>query len=244
MTSHRHWVRMRPVSPRTTMLTCSSARWLCTVLPRTVATSTQAACSAATPASSTCPLATTATIPPIGYLGPGELSGVANDGFWGNLIAHEAGHLFGLQHSLTQAPGGSVSPLIPTSEIMSYLGANGYNFFSRYPQVRGNNNTMNNDDLQAVSPPAPAAQRTPHDQWLNTASIGQNTDFHYVTGTGANDIITITNAGGGNATVSVQAFSDGAYADRAQPSLVPPAHQPPTRTRSRSTAPSPSTAAT
>ncbi len=148
----------------------------------------------------------------IGYLGPGALANVANDAFWGNLIAHEAGHLFGLQHSLTQAPAGAVSPLIPTSEIMSYLGANGYNFFSRYPQVRGNNNTMNNDDLQAVSPPAPAAQRTPHDQWLNTASIGQNTAFHYVTGTGAHDIITITNAGGGNATVSVQAFSDGGYA--------------------------------
>jgi hypothetical protein len=53
--------------------------------------------------------------------------------------------------------------------------------------------------------------RTPYDQWINTPSIGQNTAFHYITGTGANDIITIANAGGGNATISVQAFSDNTY---------------------------------
>jgi hypothetical protein len=147
----------------------------------------------------------------IGFISPTALGPGVNAGGWGNLIAHEAGHLFGFQHCLTVAPVAPVSPLIPTSEIMSYLGNNGYNFFSRYPMVRGNNNNSNNDDLMAVSPPAPAAQRTPYDQWINVASIGQNTDFHYVTGTGAHDIITIANAGGGNATISVQAFSDATY---------------------------------
>src|SRR4029077_13169842 len=117
---------------------------------------------------------------------------------------------FGFQHSLTTAPGGNVSPQIPTSEIMSYLGNNGFEFFSRYPMVRGNNNTTNNEDLMASSPPAPAGNRTPYDQWVNTPSIGQNTAFHYITGTGANDIITIARSGS-NANVSVQAFSDAAF---------------------------------
>src|SRR5262245_16215201 len=146
------------------------------------------------------------------YLGPSALSGSnINAGAFGNLISHEAGHTFGLQHSLTQAPSGSVSPLIPTSEIMSYLGGNGFNFFSRYPMVRGNNNTSNNDDLQASSPPAPAGNRTPYDQWINTGSIGQNNAFHYITGTGANDIITVTKTGANQATVAVTAYSDAAY---------------------------------
>lgn len=154
----------------------------------------------------------------LGFLVPGSLGPSVNFGFWGNLIAHEAGHLFGLQHSLTVAPtapppgGVQVSDNITQSEIMSYRSGNGYNFFSRYPMVRGNNNTNNNEDLMATSPPAPAANRTPYDQWINTASIGQNLAYHYITGTGADDIITIANAGGGNATISVQAFSDATYA--------------------------------
>ena len=150
----------------------------------------------------------------VAFVPPGL--GAVNAGGWGNLIAHEAGHLFGFQHSLTQNPtapppgGVQVSGQIPTSEIMSYLGGSGFNFFSRYPIVRGNNNTNNNEDLMATSPPAPAGNRTPYDQWINTPSIGQNTDFHYITGTGANEVITITKSGG-NANVSVQAFSDATF---------------------------------
>ena len=71
------------------------------------------------------------------------------------------------------------------SEIMSYLGYStlgGYNVFSRLPMMDGDGNT--NLNTLANSP-------TPYDKFVADSQIGAS-DMNYVTGSGANDIITIT----------------------------------------------------
>ena len=138
-----------------------------------------------------------------------------NAEFLGSQIAHEAGHLFGLRHTFGNNPaippaGSGINAGLLQSDLMSYLGYTTIdaqsNFFSRYPMVRGDGNTNNN--VLASSP-------TPYDQLRNDPNIGPSTqvgNVNYVTGTGQNDIITITKILGQNqATVSVQAFSDANY---------------------------------
>jgi hypothetical protein len=138
--------------------------------------------------------------------------------FLGAQIAHEAGHLFGLQHTFGNDPaappaGSVINAALLQSDLMSYLGYSsvGVNplgessFFSRYPMVRGDGN-LNNNDL--------ASAPTPYDQLRNDPSIGPSNflgNVNYVTGTGQNDIITIMRTGSNRATVSVQAFTDAAY---------------------------------
>ena len=121
-------------------------------------------------------------------------------------IAHEAGHNFGLRHTFgnfpTSAPG--ISNAIHESDIMSYLAGatfGGFSMFTRYPMVIGDGNSSNN--VLSASP-------TPFDQMANDANIGAAPGVTYITGTGANDIITITR-NGGIANVTVQAFNDSAY---------------------------------
>ncbi|WP_422932153.1 beta strand repeat-containing protein [Singulisphaera sp. PoT] len=60
-----------------------------------------------------------------------------------NNIAHEAGHDFGLQHSLTNSTGTVDTNLFPTAELMSYLNTNTTtsSMFTRYPMPRGDGNS-------------------------------------------------------------------------------------------------------
>lgn len=150
--------------------------------------------------------------------------------FVGNTLAHEAGHALGLQHAVTTAapappPGSTATPInnaIHTSEVMSYL-SDGDIFFSRFPMVRGDDNTnptpppappapppppppLNNNDLEALR-----GQSTPFDQLRVDPSVGENPNLHYISGTGAHDIITITRGSGDTANVTVQAFTDNTY---------------------------------
>lgn len=141
--------------------------------------------------------------------------------FNGAQIAHEAGHAFGLEHVYRQntgsPPAASITNTTATgaqydqlhqSELMSYLGyatQGGFNVFSRYPMMDGDGNTDAN-----VLASNPGGILTMYDQFITDPSIGPS-NINYVTGTGTNDIITITNAGGGLANVSVQAFADAGY---------------------------------
>lgn len=126
-------------------------------------------------------------------------------------IAHEAGHNFGLRHTFGNFPSSSpgINNAIHESDIMSYLAGgtfvggtlDGYTMFTRYPMVLGDGNISNN--VRSANP-------TPFDQLANDPQIGAAAGTTYITGTGANDIITITRSGG-IANVTVQAFNDSAY---------------------------------
>jgi len=137
-----------------------------------------------------------------------------------NNIAHEAGHCFGLQHSLTNSSGNAATDLLHQSEIMSYLNTNTTTSsiaFSRYPVIRGDGNSpggalVNYNDLEARG-----GAMTPFDQLAADPNVGANPLFTFVSGTGANDIITITKSGA-VANVTVQAFGNAAYT---QPITVP-----------------------
>lgn len=140
--------------------------------------------------------------------------------FVANTIVHETGHTFGLQHAVTNAApaGTAVNNLIHQAEVMSYLssgaGATPKFFFTRFPMVRGDTNTpstgstpFNNKDLEARR-----GQVTPFDQLRVDLFVGENPAFHFISGTAAHDIITITDDGNGlTASVTVQAFSDNAH---------------------------------
>jgi hypothetical protein len=131
--------------------------------------------------------------------------------FLGDQVAHESGHLFGLRHTFgnnpaSPPPGSNIDAGLPQSDMMSYLAYDtfgGFDFFSRYPMVRGDGNTSNNV-LSAFS------AQTPFDQMRSDPNIGPS-NVEYVTGTGQNDVITITKTGATQGTVSVQAFSDAAH---------------------------------
>jgi hypothetical protein len=139
-----------------------------------------------------------------------------------NTIVHEAGHALGLQHAVTTAapPSSAVDNTIETSEVMSYLSTKSESdiFFSRYPMVRGDSNTDPNNSTNPPTPPplnnndleARDGQKTPFDQLRADPNVGENPNLHYISGTGANDIINITGTGN-TATVSVKAFDDAAY---------------------------------
>ncbi|HSB86970.1 MAG TPA: LEPR-XLL domain-containing protein, partial [Ilumatobacteraceae bacterium] len=126
--------------------------------------------------------------------------------FLGDQVVHESGHLFGLVHSFGNNPPSSpnVDEGLHQSDIMSYLGYTnfgGFNFITRYPMVEGNGNT-DNDNLSAVG-----GALTPYDQLANDPNVGRSA-FEYVTGTGQNDLITITKSGATTANVSVQACTN------------------------------------
>lgn len=137
------------------------------------------------------------------------VSGLFDDSdFLGPQVAHESGHAFGLRHTFGNDPDShpNVDEGLHQSDLMSYLGYDtfgGFNFFTRYPMVRGDGNT-DNDTLSAAG-----GALTPFDQMRIDPNIGPS-GIEYVTGTGQNDIITIAKSGA-LATVSVQAFSDANY---------------------------------
>jgi len=138
-------------------------------------------------------------------------------------IVHEAGHALGLRHSVTTAaPATSaINNAIHTSEVMSYLSGNTSYFFSRFPMVHGDDNTnpapppipgmppgippLNNNDLAA------RGMLTPFDQLRIDANVGENPNLHYISGTGAHDLITVSRGFGNTAVVSVRAFTDNTY---------------------------------
>ncbi|MEA2709543.1 MAG: hypothetical protein QOF78_2144, partial [Phycisphaerales bacterium] len=138
--------------------------------------------------------------------------------FNGAQIAHEAGHAFGLEHTYRQNTGSGPAATITNttatgaqydqlhqSELMSYLGYStqgGFNVFSRYPTMDGDGNTDAND--LANSP-------TDYDHFISDPNIGPSS-INYITGTGTNDIITVTKTGANSASVAIQAFADAAYA--------------------------------
>jgi|GEM_PF-2848866 len=137
----------------------------------------------------------------------------AGDGalFHGDQIAHESGHLFGFAHVYRQDTGnpppaslGTYGPQLDqleSSDLMSYLAYNGFDVFSRVPVMKGDGNTNSNT---LVNTP------TPYDHLVADANVGAS-NMEYVTGTGANDIITITKTGATTANVTVQPFSDTTY---------------------------------
>lgn len=159
----------------------------------------------------------------------------SNLNFVANTIVHEAGHCMGLQHAVTNAApaGTAVNNLIHTSEVMSYLsgggGATPEFFFTRFPMVRGDDNTpssgstpFNNNDLEARDNPntndndpntTEDVETTPFDQLRVDPNVGENPALHFISGTAAHDIITISenNLANSGLTVTVRAFSDAAH---------------------------------
>jgi hypothetical protein len=127
-------------------------------------------------------------------------------------IAHENGHNFGLRH--VHFTGGFNIPgqnwrLLSNAETMSYNRASAgssdaLTFLSRFPTVLGDGNT----DPNTLSTPQ---GQGPYVQLQLDPNVGANPAFHYVTGTGANDIITITKTGANAATVKVQPFNNNTY---------------------------------
>lgn len=147
--------------------------------------------------------------------------GLYSEEFLATQVAHEASHTFGLRHSFgdvqsVPSPGSMIDTGLLRSDIQSYLGYTtfgGLNFFTRYPLPRGGrdaNGTANSDNdlAAAIVPPAPTNRPTQFDQLANTASIGPNADYEFVSGTGQNDVIAIRKADADSALVLVQAFDD------------------------------------
>ncbi len=132
-------------------------------------------------------------------------------------IAHEAGHLFGLDHVyrtnsddgfLINIPGTAIdAEILYGSELMSYSQIKfdkTFAKFMRYPTTLGEDNKNYN----ALSTAAPT--KSPVEQFLVDAEIGRGT-VEYVTGTGANDIITLVRNTATQATVTVEAFTDASF---------------------------------
>ncbi|MFT3882128.1 MAG: hypothetical protein QM703_21050 [Gemmatales bacterium] len=111
-------------------------------------------------------------------------------------VAHEAAHDFGLEHT---SPTAGNNNLLTQTDVIRQGGSQGvalrnFNIFTRFPlpTVSGAPVTVNN-----------------YDRLSNNSNLGLAAGFAaYVTGTGANDHITITSTGAGTANVLVQAYSD------------------------------------
>ncbi len=130
-----------------------------------------------------------------------------------NNISHEAGHCFGLRHSITNATNDAAIDLFHQAEIMSYRNTNNTTSsiaFTRYPMIQGDSNSPGGPVLNYNSLAARTGDSTLYDQLRTDANVGANPNYTFVSGTGAHDIITITKVGL-NANVSVQAFGDAAY---------------------------------
>ena len=84
---------------------------------------------------------------------------------------------------------------------LGFTSLGGFNMIDRFPMMAGDGNT--NVNVLAATP-------TPFDKLANDPNIGPGL-FEYVTGTGVNDIITITKTGPLTANVTVQPFNNAAY---------------------------------
>src|SRR5438477_9116 len=65
---------------------------------------------------------------------------------------------------------------------------------------------LNHNDLEARQ-----GQRTPFDQLRVDPNVGENPNLHYISGTGAHDIINVLKVDGNRAIVTVEAFDDSKY---------------------------------
>jgi hypothetical protein len=118
-----------------------------------------------------------------------------------NVAAHEAGHTFGLRHTEDSVPG-SDAEILTRSDIISQFAdpvrQQNLQFFTRFPLPLAGN---------------PAATENPYDVLANDADIGPRAGAPaYVTGTGADDLITLTRLDATHATVTVQPFRRSTYA--------------------------------
>ncbi|GIW98626.1 MAG: hypothetical protein KatS3mg111_1959 [Pirellulaceae bacterium] len=130
-----------------------------------------------------------------------------------NNIAHEAGHLLGLQHSITDATNQANVNLFHQLEIMSYQNTNdtSSSAFTRFPMIRGDDNSPSSGNLVDYNDLAARnGQTTIYDQLAADPNVGPNPNFTFITGTGAHDIITISR-NGAVADVTIEAFGDAAY---------------------------------
>ena len=132
-------------------------------------------------------------------------------------IAHEAGHLFGLTHTWRTDPpaAGGADGRTPgsgygvqldrysSSDTMSYDAFSGLALFSRVPEI-ANSQADGSDNTHTT---LLTATPTPYDHMKADPGVGAR-DIEYVTGTGANDIITIARATATTATVTVQPFDN------------------------------------
>ena len=133
--------------------------------------------------------------------------------FDGDTIAHESGHNLGLRH-VYHTSGATIAgqnwKLLSNSEVMSYnralLGSQDLmTMFSRFPTILGDGN--GSPDVLSVNAP----NNGTFEQLLNDPEVGANTALNYVSGTGANDIITISKTGTNTALVTIQPFSNNSY---------------------------------
>jgi hypothetical protein len=133
--------------------------------------------------------------------------------FDGDTIAHENGHNLGLRH-VYQTSGGTIPGQnwlqLSQSEVMSYNRFNNgssdaMTMFSRFPTILGDGN--GNPDTLSVNAP----NKGTYEQFLNDPEVGGNPTLNFVSGTGANDIITISKTGANQATVTVAPFSNNTY---------------------------------
>jgi hypothetical protein len=130
-----------------------------------------------------------------------DVSGPTLDTAFGANVSHEAGHTLGLMHAFSTRFPRANANMVSDSDIMGYsVDWNQYGMFSRYPVLT--------DDQQTN----PGKTEIYYDRFANPLLLGVNaTGPAYVTGTGANDTITITRTGTNTALVTVQAFSDAAH---------------------------------
>lgn len=131
-----------------------------------------------------------------------------------NNISHEAGHLFGLRHAITNVTPTTSINLFHQAEIMSYRNTNNTtsSMFTRFPMIRGDGNSpaMGANPVDYNDLAARTGDVTIYDQLRTDANVLANPNFTFVSGTGAHDIITITK-NGANADVTVQAFAEASY---------------------------------
>ncbi|MBX3417990.1 MAG: hypothetical protein KF851_10335 [Pirellulaceae bacterium] len=131
-------------------------------------------------------------------------------------IVHEGGHLFGVDHAITNFSNNPATTLFHEAEVMSYVTKDPSFMFTRYPMIRGEDNSPELSNSVFVSPvnyndlASQNSNNTIFDQLRNDPNVGANPNFAFVSGTGAHDIITLTK-NGNFANVTVQAFADVNY---------------------------------
>lgn len=128
-----------------------------------------------------------------------------------NIISHEAGHSFGLPHWDNGSGGATTTEqddlnAVVQSEMMAQGGGDNDEFRLTESRIFTRYDMPKSDELSTVL--------NAHDLLAGAGSVGlkANAPAH-ITGTGAHDIVTITNNGDGTAHIVVEAFRDAAHTD-------------------------------